>query len=364
MDNMIFDALSGWEKLQLKLRSLYMKNGYKRYLVSKFEEYDLYANNKDFLLSNRVITFTDTDGKLMALKPDVTLSVIKNNKDSLDKSLKIFYDENVFRISKDSFNFKEINQTGLEYLGQIDDYRIFEVMSLAVESLNEISNSFALNVSDLDVVSAVLDSAMLFGSDRSEMLELIRAKNTHGIEEFCFSRALDKEKTELFKLLSSVRGDVEKNKEKLKKLAVNKQAEKSIESLISIVRLLSEKYGKGKINVDFSLISDTNYYNGITFNGVIEGIPSTVLSGGRYDKLMARLNKKSGAIGFAVYSDLLSKLFDSDEKVGQNVTIIYDDESDIKKVIAKAEELKKQGKAVSVEKYSKTIDTAEVLDLR
>ncbi len=60
------------------LRALYSKFGYRPYRMSKFEEYDLYAGNRSFLPSGGVITFTDTNGRLMALKPDVTLSIAKN----------------------------------------------------------------------------------------------------------------------------------------------------------------------------------------------------------------------------------------------------------------------------------------------
>ena len=66
--------------LTFALRSLYARRGYRRFRMSKFEEYDLYAGNRDFLVSGDIITFTDTNGKLMALKPDVTLSIIKNAK--------------------------------------------------------------------------------------------------------------------------------------------------------------------------------------------------------------------------------------------------------------------------------------------
>ena len=79
MDN-INKVLSGSEKAVYALRSLYTSYGYVQYKMSKFEEYDLYVRNKDFLVSDAVITFTDTDGKLLALKPDVTLSIIKNGR--------------------------------------------------------------------------------------------------------------------------------------------------------------------------------------------------------------------------------------------------------------------------------------------
>ncbi len=48
------------EKIGFRLRTLYHEHGYSRYRMSKFEEYDLYSRNKDFLFSEGVIAFTDT----------------------------------------------------------------------------------------------------------------------------------------------------------------------------------------------------------------------------------------------------------------------------------------------------------------
>ena len=123
--------LSFNEKVIFSLRSLYASRGYAQYKMSKFEEYDLYARNKDFLISDSVITFTDTNGKLMALKPDVTLSIIKNIKDEPSALHKVFYNENVYRISGGTHSYKEIMQAGLECFGDIDTFSICEVVSLA-----------------------------------------------------------------------------------------------------------------------------------------------------------------------------------------------------------------------------------------
>ena len=73
--------LKGEERAMMALRSLYRSYGYRPFRMSRFEEYEFYMRNKDYLESGRIITFTDTDGKLMALKPDVTLSIIKNGVD-------------------------------------------------------------------------------------------------------------------------------------------------------------------------------------------------------------------------------------------------------------------------------------------
>ena len=65
------------EKAVYRLRELFGNYGYRRFKTGKFEEYELYAENKDFLSEDGILTFTDARGKLMALKPDVTLSIAK-----------------------------------------------------------------------------------------------------------------------------------------------------------------------------------------------------------------------------------------------------------------------------------------------
>ena len=109
------------ELLSFTLRSLYKRHGFELFRMSKFEKYELYAGNKDFLVSDRVITFHDTNGDLLALKPDVTLSIIKNYSDSTNNKQKLFYHETVYRPDPSSGQFREIQQTGLECIGQLKE---------------------------------------------------------------------------------------------------------------------------------------------------------------------------------------------------------------------------------------------------
>ena len=73
-----YDPLSRAERAGLELRGLYEKYGYRKYRMGQFEEYSLYMDNKNFLSSENVIVFTDLDGRLMALKPDITLSIVRH----------------------------------------------------------------------------------------------------------------------------------------------------------------------------------------------------------------------------------------------------------------------------------------------
>ena len=137
-------ALQREERAIFELQALYEQYGYKKYKMSKFEEYELYLENKSFLPSQQIITFTEPSGRLMALKPDVTLSIAKNVPTKSKESVKVYYNENVYRTARGSDEFREIVQVGLEYLGYLDLYGQSEVVLLAYRSLQLLSESFAM----------------------------------------------------------------------------------------------------------------------------------------------------------------------------------------------------------------------------
>ena len=229
---MDFDTLKNDEKAIFSLRELYKKYGYTQYKMSKFEEYDLYVRNKDFLVSDNIITFTDMDGKLMALKPDVTLSIIKNSRTSGSAAEKYYYNENVYRVSKGTHSFKEIMQTGIECIGDIDAYCIYEVLSLAAKSLECISNDYVLDISHMGIISEVINSIGALTPDR--LLKCIGEKNSHEISNICREEGTDPDK--LLKLVS-LYGSPDKVIPELEKLAGDSE---SLELLKKITDLLKK----------------------------------------------------------------------------------------------------------------------------
>ena len=135
------------EQAVFALRSLYSRYGYVPYKMSHFEEYELYVHNKDFLVSDQIITFSGEGGRLLALKPDVTLSIVKNAPQTPGVVQKVYYDENVYR------DYREIRQAGLECVGDLGEYEISEVVMLAVRSLSLMQERFALNISHMGLIN-------------------------------------------------------------------------------------------------------------------------------------------------------------------------------------------------------------------
>lgn len=334
------------EKIIFSLRSLYDSFGYSQYRMSKFEEYDLYSKNKDFLVSDGVITFTDTNGKLMALKPDVTLSIVKNTKDYQNSVQKLYYNENVYRVSKSLHAFKEIMQVGLECIGNVDNYCVYEVIELAIKSLIEISESSVLDISHLALLIQAVEYVGIPDSEKSEVFRLIGEKNLHELVNKCQELDIPKEKTDFLKELVSLHGTPEKVMPKLNAILDGIADSATLNQFNDIINTLSE-FNK-HINIDFSVVDNINYYNGIVFKGFVEGVPNSVLSGGQYDKLMKRMKRKNNAIGFAVYLDMLEQMNHTPEKYDVDTVLVYDSKASFADIKKAAEKMKKEGSVLTV----------------
>ena len=337
------------ESISSALGRLYNRYGYSRYKMNKFEEYDLYARNKDFLISDSVITFTDLDGKLMALKPDVTLSIVKNTRDE-PGIRKLHYNENVYRVSKGSHCYKEIMQVGLEAIGQIDEYCVYEVMKLAAESLTTTGRSCILEVSHLGLLSDALRHAGIPREEQKNVIRCIGEKNLHELQGICAGLGVRQENTQLLRQLASLYGTAEEVLPKVETLLKGIAEEESLSQFLRIVGALNTgKYG-GLLRIDFSAVSDPQYYNGFVFKGFAQGIPSAVLSGGQYDSMMKKLKRQAGAIGFAVYLDILEQYAPGGTEYDVDTLLVYDESCSIAEIEAKAKELTGCGESILLQR--------------
>ena len=337
------------ESISSALGRLYNRYGYSRYKMNKFEEYDLYARNKDFLISDSVITFTDLDGKLMALKPDVTLSIVTNTRDE-PGIRKLHYNENVYRVSKGTHCYKEIMQVGLEAIGQIDEYCVYEVMKLAAESLTCTGRSCILEVSHLGLLADAIRHAGVPQAEQKNVIRCIGEKNLHELQSICTGLGVQQENIQLLRQLASLYGTAEEVLPTVETLLKGIAEEGSLSQFLRIVEALNTGKYRELIRIDFSAVSDPQYYNGFVFKGFAQGIPAAVLSGGQYDSMMKKLKRQAGAIGFAVYLDILEQYAPSRAEYDVDTLLVYDEGCSIAEIEAKARELTGCGESILLQR--------------
>lgn len=335
------------EKAVFALRALYDRYGYTPYKMSKFEEYDLYVKNKDFLISEGIITFTDTRGKLLALKPDVTLSIIKNSRDVEKSVSKVYYNENVYRIAKGSQSFKEIMQTGLECIGDIDAYHVAEVVALAIKSLSLISDAYVLDLSHMGLIDALFDELHAESNQIKKLFLAVEKKNFGEIREMVATGALPEAALALSDVLLREYQTLENAKAALTPYLTTPEAVRSFADLSEIYNSLAAIGLADRIRIDFSVLSHRGYYSGVVFRGYVKGVPDSVLAGGRYDRMMRKMGRRDGAVGFAVYLDAIASqaravvAYDAD-------ILLLKGTADTMSVLCAVEKLSAEGKRVFV----------------
>ncbi len=338
------------ERLIHALRKMYGSYGYLPFKMSKFEEYDFYMKNREFLIGESIISFTDADGSLLALKPDVTLSIIKNARVGAGVKEKVYYSENVYRTSASSHRFKEIMQMGLECIGDVDEYDVFETIALAAKSLSLINENFVLDISNMGLLASVLDATELGADARSELLSFIAGKNLHEAKNLLEKFNTPPEVLRKISALVSLRTPILSAADAIRSLKLGTGADAAAEEVERLSVLLSSAGLSDKIFFDASVMNDMNYYNGIVFRGFIAGISEAVLSGGRYDALMGRMGRRAGALGFAIYLDLLENFEDCDGGYDVDVLLIYDEKLDTGAVISRVNELLAEGFSVCAQR--------------
>lgn len=304
MEN-LFSVLRPEEQIALHLRGLYQWHGFQLYHLSSFEEYGLYSQNKNYLDESQVITFTGGDGRIMALKPDITLSIVKNTPPG--ETRKVYYNEDVYRHDRQNSEYLRIHQTGLEYIGDIGQKEELEVLHLALESLS-VAGGGVLDISHMGVLKAI---CQLFPNEcHQEVIKALQQKSPHTLRILGERSGVLEEKIQLLEELTTLSGDFNQAYQKAERLLKNPIALDALEEVKSLYDALQKEERipqNMEIRLDFSIVNDAAYYSGLLFQGFVQNNKQAVLFGGRYDHLLQKQDKSQRGIGFGMHLNDLGR---------------------------------------------------------
>ena len=348
-----------------ELTKIYEQYGYKKIKLSKFEDYNLYNNYKDFLQTEHILTFMNLNGNLQSLRPDVTLSIVKNVLKDNDKyTKKLFYIEDIYKIDDVSNEYEEIQQVGVEIIGTLTKYSNLEIISMVIDSLKTINNNeYILEISSIDFMFALIDELDLDEDKKLEILNLIYSKNKHDLEKTLTANNIDDKYKNAVVSLIDFSGEYKEAVKNIESLIINEKMQKAYDELKSLCAVFENYNNFENILLDFSIESKLGYYNGIIFKGYIKGNNDIILSGGRYDKLLEKFNthisndkNKKNAIGFAVYMDKLYKPNSIKNEYDFDILILYKSGSE-KVLLNKVQNYIQAGKKVRTDIYSDDYNT-------
>lgn len=307
---MDLSLLSQQERLEIQLSVLFSKNGFGRIKLSQFDEYELFHQHRAFLSGEQMLTFTDPRGKLYALRPDVTLSVLKRAAYQPDDCIKVYYKEDVFRMSSETHSYEAGRQIGIEQIEKKHSSGETDVLYLAQQALMMLPVDTVLVLSHMDLLDKNDWFHSLREEEQSEVLHLISRKNSSDLSRFLQKKACPEHDYKELLMALTLNGSAPQMEQKLDELNEFPNLAAALKELIEQTKLLPSD-SHHRIMIDFSLVNSLNYYNGLIFQGFAEGCSDYVLSGGRYDRLARAFmpeEKACSAIGFALSMDVLEPI--------------------------------------------------------
>lgn len=302
--------LSKAERVELGCRLLLKKAGYTPARLSKFDDYELFDRNRGFLDSDYMLTFTDSFGKLHALRPDVTLSVMKQARSMKETVIRSMYTEDVFRLSSDTHEYEAHKQIGCEFISKEHRPKSFEIVELALKTLEMCKRPSVLVLSHMGFLTEDQWYNSLEKEVKEKILYLISRKNESDLIRLLEELSCPEEEVKKLSYLINMSGTPREVLEKIAEGPYAPEFSQIIREMAELVRDLHQDENN-KIVFDLSLVNPLGYYNGLVFQGFVEGVGGCVLSGGQYDllarKFLPEYKETCGAIGFALDLDELSE---------------------------------------------------------
>lgn len=299
----LFEECDDRKNVEATLSALYKENAYRKVITPAIEFFDVFTSGNAGIEADDMYKLTDNHGRTTVLRPDNTMPIARLVATRLKESdfpVRLYYNQNVFVKNKVlAGTTDEIPQSGIEFIGDGSLDADIEVISMAVEALKRSDlNSFKIEIGHAGFFNAVLDKMNLSPAEKSEICKLIEGKNYAALGDL-----LDKfgstAETEVLHKLPRLFGGAEVLSE-AKALYKSENSDKALDYLKTLLNKLDVMGISESVMIDLGLVNRSNYYTGVIFRGYAEGSGATILSGGRYDNLIADFGLDVPAIGFGV----------------------------------------------------------------
>ena len=289
-------------ELKLKLERKFSLAGFSPVLSAGLEYYETFSGKENAVPEERMFKMTDTDGKLLVLRPDTTLSIarIAATKLNSDRARLSYFADKYDLENGGGLSSREIYQAGVECLGEEGAFSDAQCIAFAIECLKEAGlRDFIIDIGHVGYFKGLLEESGLSPFQAEDVRACINRKDTMNAERLLKKAGVSGDALNNILALPALFGGREVFSV-AEALTHNSCARKAVDDLKDIDRLLTEMGYEGYISYDLGMIKPLSYYSGILFSGLVKDLGAPVLSGGRYDNLADAFGKHMPAVGFAM----------------------------------------------------------------
>jgi ATP phosphoribosyltransferase regulatory subunit len=284
---------------------------YEEITTPAVDYYSLFEHGMGRAEAQRAFRFTDTDGRLLALRPDVTSATARAAATLFaerERPLRLCYAAPVFRQQPQSHAEwrRESTQIGCELIGANTRVADLEVLVIASEFLRrlDLDGNYAITLNDVGIFNGVAERLRLDPTSREEMRQLIDIRNSADLERF-LTPYTSTEEAQAFAQLIQLSGKRE-SLDLARSVISNEQSRAALDRLESLWSVIESLDLTGCFDIDLGDVARLDYYTGLTFKIYVKGAGYRVGSGGRYDGLTASFGKAEPAVGFVLDLDALT----------------------------------------------------------
>lgn len=310
--DLLYDECAALRAAEEKLRKIFLNRGYTEIVTPGLEFYDVFNSKSRRFSQEQMYKLTDAKGRLMVLRPDSTMPIARVVGTRLREKpfpLKLFYSQTIYRVNpKESGRDDEFSQSGIEIIGGDGRHSDLEALTVAIDVMQSLeANDFRFEIGDSSFFAKLSSKLGLSEEETDEVRLLVQSKNYPELSEALAGKAENPYARALCELPRLFGGS---------EIFARAEAILPDEDTKTILRRLKALYEnlcalgvKEQITVDLGLISkNEDYYTGVVFRGYAEGYGMPVLTGGRYDKLLADFGVDTPATGFAVNVNAAAKI--------------------------------------------------------
>ncbi len=293
-----------------RIQAAFSRYGYQTIQTPTFEFFDMFNAERGSVASRDLYKLIDRTGETLVLRPDFTPAVARcaaKYYAGEEAALRFCYLGNTF-INHSGYQgrLRESTQAGGELVGDGSLNGDAEIIALVVDCLKSAGlTEFQVELGQADFFGGLLQESGMAKETAAELRQLVESKNFFGVEELLGAQRLPNSLTDAFLTLPQLFGQAEEVFGRARELTENPLSLTAVDRLEKLYELL-RVYGVDRyISFDLGMLGKYQYYTGIIFKGYTYGTGDCVVTGGRYDNLMAQFGKEAPAIGFGISVDTL-----------------------------------------------------------
>lgn len=302
-------------KLEYTMMTTFRHRHFHEIATPSIEFFDSFSGQKDIISQENMVKFFDEEGRILVLKPDLTVPVarVAATKYKEIRPFNVCYCQNIFRNKEDRYlDLKEFTQAGCEIIGIGDPSADGELIVTAIESLKNAGlTDFTIELNQIDYFKGLMADSGLDDSAVEIVRQLVDKKDFLGLEKEVESLGLQGDLKTAVVELPYLYGGVELL-ERLQKLDLGECSRNALRNLGDVLTYLEKANCLSWIAIDMGMVPTLHYYTGLVYQGFVPGMGMPILSGGRYDDLVAKFGESSPATGFSVNVNYLMEALKRD----------------------------------------------------